>query len=327
MSSRSSIPLVCFALAALAGCHPSSKSKPMDCDNGFAYDSRNFASKIDVGKFGGAEFESSKDAIRQVDQAVERYAQRWSTMCKEYNAGVIDKDAFNAQSMDLRRKMERMDELLVVLTSAPDSDSFQAALREAYAGMVPDQSVDLEVELAVMAQRPGESAFALVAQNAELPSGTKVRMAVTTSAAAHVYIYQVDPAGKVSVLFPDPRIPVINPVPGSTALAIPPAPASFTINEKDIGREQVHVVASTRPMAQLEASMSQAAANPSEVTASELECNARGLEYDDGSECPKSRGLVYDAGTDPGAAYSLKAVNAAADDAVHLVYAFDHSTG
>jgi hypothetical protein len=318
-----------FALAfplVLAGCHPKDKPKPMDCDSGFDYDSRNFASKIEVGKIGGAEFESSKDAIRQVDQAVERYAQRWSTMCKEYNAGIIDKDTYNAQSMELRRKMERMDELLVVLTSAPDSTSFQTALREAYVDMVPEQSVDLEVELAVTAQRPSESSFSVAAPNAKFPSGTKVRFAITTSTAAHVYVYQVDPAGSVTVLFPDPRIPISNPVPAATSLSIPPAPASFTVNEKDIGLEQVHVVASAQPMTQLATTMSQAAADPAAVTPDQLECNARGLEYTAGTECPNSRGLVYDSGSAGGSAeYSLKAVNAAADDTVHLVYAFDHT--
>jgi len=322
-----SLPLIALALPlALVGCHPQGQSKSMDCDSGFDYDSRNFASKIEVGKIGGAEFESSKDAIRQVDQAVERYAQRWSTMCKEYNAGVMDKAAFNAQSMELRRKMEELDELLVVLTTAPDSASFQTALREAYVEMVPEQSVNLEVQLAVTAQRPNESAFAVATQNAQLPSGTKVRFAITTNTAAHVYVYQVDPAGRVSVLFPDPRIAISNPVPATTALMIPPEPASFTVNDKDIGLEHVHVVASVRPMTQLATTMSQAAADPATVTADQLECNARGLEYEAGIECPKSRGLVYDSGPAAGGSeYSLQAVNAAADDTVHLVYDFDHT--
>lgn len=323
MSARFlSASLALASSLALAGCHPNPKSKPMDCDSSFDYDSRNFATKVEVGKFGGAEFESSKDAIRQVDQAVERYSQRWSTMCKEYNAGIMDQATFNAQSMELRRKMERMDELLVVLTTAPDPTSFQAALREAYVDMVPEQSVDLEVQLTVTAQRPNESNFGVAAQNVALPSGSKVRMAVTTSTPAHVYVYQVDPAGQVSVLFPDPRIPIANPVPAATSLTIPPPPASFTVNEKDIGLEQVHVVASVEPLTRLAASMSQAATDPATVTPDQLECNARGLEYEAGTECPTSRGLVYEAGD---ADYSLKAVNAAADDTVHLVYVFDHT--
>ena len=316
-----------LSLASLTGCHPQPGSKRMDCDSDFAYDSRNFATKVDVGKFGSAELQSSKDAIRQVDQAVERYAQRWSTMCKEYNAGIIDADAFNAQSKDLREKMEQLDELLVLLTTAPDAASFQAALREAYVGMVPEQSVDLEVELDVMAQRPGEADFALVAPNATLASGTKLRMLITTTVDAYVYIYQVDANGRINVLFPDPRIGVSNPVPGATALHIPPAPASFTINDQDIGREQVHVVASAKPMDLLQATMARASEDPAAVTSEQLECNARGLEYESGVECPTTRGLVYDAGAEAGAAsqYSMKAVNAAADDAVHLIYGFDHT--
>lgn len=299
----------------------------MDCDSSFAYESRSFASKVEVGKFAGAEFDSSKDAIRQVDQAVERYAQRWSTMCKEYNAGVIDSDAFNAQSKHLRETMERLDELLVMLTTAPDAASFQAALREAYTGMVPEQSVDLEVELDVLLQRPGEADFTLAGLGATCPSGTKLRMLLTTTVDAHIYIYRVDPGGRVDVLFPDPGIGVGNPVPQATGLQLPPAPAWFTVDAQDIGREQVHVIASIEPLDLLQASIARAREDSTAVSVEQLECNARGLEYEVGIECPNSRGLVYDEGLATGAApeYSLKAVNAAADNAVHLIYSFDHS--
>ena len=126
------------------------------------------------------------------------------------------------------------------------------------------------------------------------------------------------------------RIPITNPVPAGTQLRIPNGQASFTLNDQDIGTEHVHVVASATPMTELQSGITQAASNPAAATAESLDCaSARGLEYDAG-DCPTSRGLVYDdAGGAGGNAsgYSVKAVNNAGDDAVHLVYSFEHTAG
>lgn len=300
----------------------------MDCDNTFDYDSRDFATKITASKVGSIELGTSQKAIREVDASVERFAGRWNTLCREWNAGAIDQASFQSQTQAIRTKMERLDELTLILAKATDEATFQMALREAYGSMLGDQpsTVDLALQLGVSAQRPGEPGFEIAADGATLPTGTKVKMTVNANTPAYLYMYQVDPSGAISVLFPDPRIEISNPLLAGADLVVPPS-GTFDVNDKDIGTEQVHVVASINPMPQLASAVGQAAASPTAVTAEELDCaSARGLEYKPADGCPTSRGLGYVA--DPSmSGYSAKAVNAAGDDAVHLIYRFEHTAG
>jgi hypothetical protein len=301
--------------------------KKMDCKAEWDWDSRDFAVKISATQYGSVDFGTSKKAIREVDNRVQQYAVEWGKLCREWNAGAVDQATFGRRSEAISEKMGRLDELMLVLTNAPSEAAYLESLRAAYGTMTETtEQVDLQVNLAVMAKRPSDADYGVAAPNASLPTGTKVQFVVDTSAPAHLYIYQVDAKGGIVPLFPDMRIPVTNPVPAGTQLRIPSGQASFTLNDQDIGIEHVHVVASATPMTELQTSITQTGSNPTAATAKQLDCaSARGLEYDAG-ECPTSRGLVYD---DPegSSGYSVKAVNAAADDAVHLVYSFNHTAG
>lgn len=299
----------------------------MDCDAGFQYDSRNFSGGVSVTKF-SAQFESSREVLREVDQMVERYAQRWGNLCREYNAGALDKDEYQRRSRELTEKMERLDELYLVLTNAPDAATYQQALKQAYATAAPEKAVELGVELRVVAMRPGEQAFTVLPQGASAPTDTRMRFELTLAADAHVYLYQVTAKGEVSPLFPDARIGVSNPVRAGATLSLPPAPSSFRLNAEDIGAEEVHVVVSRAAIPTLGAAIASLAGDPKAVTSAQLDCASRGLELDVGS-CPESRGLVLepagDAGVTNAQAPSLSAINAAGDDGLHIVYRFEHT--
>jgi hypothetical protein len=303
--------------AAAAGCKPTRATDgAIDCDTEIRYDARKVAGKVDAGKF-GASGETSVAAVRQVDEVVERYLSRWKTMCREYNAGVMDKDEYRSEARALRERMEQLDDLIIKLDRAPDAASYQAALRELYTAVVPpEESRDLELELAVHAQRPGDASFAVVADGAELITGTNVYFTLRTSKAAHVYLYQEDAQGAVTVLFPHPQIPVANPLPAGTEVRIPPSQA-FVVNSKDLGTERVHVAASLAPLGNLQPLLQ--AAQPS---AAALACGTRGLELAAAGGCEGTRGLELPTGADAGS--SVHSATAPGDDRIVQVFSFQH---
>lgn len=312
---RSVLTAIVAGAAIMTSCKRVNEPGKIDCDTEIEYQGRVVEGKVEVSKF-GASAKTSIDAVRQIDQVVERYLARWKGMCREYNAGVYSKEDYRVESRAMREKMEQLDGMLMQLANAPDSAAYQAALTAMYQKMVPsEERTTLEVSLRVMAQKPGESGPALVADGARLPTGTKVSFELTPSRPAYVYLYQESPAGEVVVLFPDPRIGR-NPLPGGGALRLPPPPGSFRLNAEDIGTETVHVVASLSPLPQLEATL----AGP-KVTAAAAGCSSRGLEYDAGqAACEGSRGLEYDAG----GGSSLSAVTELGGDRIIQRFSFEH---
>lgn len=304
------------AVAAIMGaCKRVNDPGKIDCDTEIEYQGRVVEGKVEVSKF-GASAKTSIDAVRQIDQVVERYLARWKGMCREYNAGVYSKEDYRAESRAMREKMEQLDAMLMQLSHAPDSAAYQAALTAMYQKLVPSaERTTLEVALRVLAQKPGDAGPALVADGATLPTGSRLSFELTPSRPAHVYLYQESPAGEVVVLFPDPRIGR-NPLPAGAALQLPPPPGSFRLNAEDLGEETVHVVASLSPLPQLEATL----AGP-KVTAAAAGCSSRGLEYEAGSTgCEQPRGLEYDGG---GAA-SLTAVTELGGDRIVQRFSFKH---
>ena len=163
----------------------------------------------------------------------------------------------------------------------------------------------------------------MLPQGSAIPTGTKVRLSADVSSAAFVYVYQVAADDSINVLFPAEQVGG-NPIAAGHELAIPPAPAFFRLDDNDVGREEIHVVASAKPIDSLEAALDRTSTDATATTVAQLDCHARGLTYESGTECPRSRGLVLENG---GGRSSLSGVNTAADDAVHLVYHFEHTAG
>lgn len=305
---------------ALGSCKKSGASGSPDCDTEIRYDARKVAGRVDAGKF-GVQAESSVEAVREVDSAVERYLSRWRTLCMDYKNGAMSPDEYRGEARSLRERMEKLEGLLLVLERAPDAESYQKALKEIYVAMVPqEQAVDLRLEFGVLAQKPGEANYSVVPPNGSIATGTNVYFTVRTSAQAHVYLYQETPAGGINVMFPHPQMPMANPLPAGQDLRIPPKPGYFTLEAEGVGLEQVHVVASLEPLTRLETALGKP-----EPNADELACGARDLSYNPGTNCgvqARTFGLA-EPGDAPGV--SMKAANTAGARSIHQIFAFQHT--
>lgn len=289
----------------------------VDCDT-ISYDARNLSGKLEANQYATAEFATGKQAIREIDASAERFLARWQTVCKDYRNGGISQEEYRDESARMRHKMEELDELALRLEKAPDAATFQSALKEAHQLVVPeDQRSNLGIQLAIWAQRPDESQPSIAPAGATLGTGSTVYVELALAAPAHVYFYQVDANGKTTVIFPDARMGLSNPLPAGS-VRVPPNPGVFTLNDKDLGIEVLHVVAANAPIPELEGAMS----GGGEVSTAKVQCATRGLEYRPAG-CPgKSRGLEFL--PDAGSEYSMRAEPQAADDRVEVTYAFHH---
>lgn len=322
VTSTVGLGVLTLALGLVLGsCKKNGASGNPDCDSEIRYDARKVAGRVDAGKF-GVEAETSIAAVREVDQAVERYSSRWRSLCMDYKNGAMTPEEYRTESRSLRERMETLETQLLVLEHAPDAASYQAALKQIYVSMVPrEQAVDLKLEFGVLAQKPGEQSFTAVAPNGSIATGTKVYFNLRTTAQAHIYLYQETAAGKINVMFPHPQMPMANPLPAGQELRIPPAPGFFTLEADGVGLEQVHLVASLEPLTQLATSLSKP-----QPSAAELACGARDLSYNPGTACDDTQARTFgltEPGTAPGV--SMTAANTAGSRSIHQIFSFQHT--
>jgi hypothetical protein len=324
MRPTSTVALGVLTLAlglVLGSCKKTGASGNPDCDSEIKYDARKVAGRVDAGKF-GVQAETSIAAVREVDAAVERYTSRWRSLCMDYKNGAMTPEEYRTESRALRQRMETLETQLLVLEHAPDAASYQAALKQIYVAMVPaEQAVDLKFDLGVMARKPGEQGFTAVAPDGSIATGTQVYFTLKTTAQAHIYLYQETPAAKVNVMFPHPQMPMANPLPADRELRIPPAPGFFTLQADGVGLEQVHVVASLEPLAQLATSLGKP-----DVSADELACGTRSLTYSPGTTCDDAQARTFgltEPGTAPGV--SMTAANTAGARSIHQIFSFQHT--
>ena len=288
------LPLLAAALV-LAACDGDGNTRNpgrADCDTDIDYNTRRLEARVDVAKYGTAALDTGKEAIREVDQNAERFMNRWKTVCKDYKNGALTREEYRDESNRIRTKMEELEQLAMLLENAGTEQEFAEVLRQAHAAVVPAESrADVSVEVQFMAKRPGEQQFTVAPPGATLATGASVYMNLSLSSVAYVYMYQIDANGQVSPLFPHSGMTVQNPLPAGQPVQIPPG-GSFTLNDKDLGIEDVHIVSSAKPIPALENSLAQAGTGQGNVDAKTLQCNTRGLEYR--PDCPRSRGLVYE---------------------------------
>jgi hypothetical protein len=305
--------------AGLTGCP---EPDGPDCDNEIVYNGRKVEGSIDLGKY-GLKIDTGVEAVRAIDKNVERYLARWMTLCKDYKNDAMSRDDYQSEAKQLRDRMSQLEDLTIRLeaaVAAEDTEAMKLILRQLYVGSAePSAPTDLQLEFAAVADSGG--GFAPVSDGATLKTGDKLYFTVKLSQSAHVYMYQQTPDGEINVLFPHPQMAAANPLPAGTVLRIPPEPGIFTVNDKDIGSERVHVVASLKPMASFASQLQSA----SKGSAPALDCGARGLDYSSGQECPSSRGLDFtEGGGGATQGYTFKAANAAGDDALKHVFTFQH---
>jgi hypothetical protein len=310
----------------------------LDCASEVRYDATSVKGGVNIIGLGSASGDVEQKALREIDKQTGLYIAEAHRLCDEYNKCVLDKDTYAVRSENLRRRMAQAPELIDGLKSAQGDDARRMALSKAYRALVPDDArTEVKLSLSVLAQRPTETAMAPLASGGAVPTGSHLAFVVNVSQAAYVYLFQKSSSGSVDVLFPDPRIPVNNPLPQGSPLRIPQGTAGFKLDDKDIGTESVYVVAALHPMSQLASAADRARAGsaPSgalaQVTAIDPTCKTRGLSLDTDAPpdpgCVRSRGLSLDDGSAPagGAPASLSATSEAADDTIATVFRFEHT--
>ncbi|HWB75954.1 MAG TPA: hypothetical protein VG755_13390 [Nannocystaceae bacterium] len=296
----------------LAGCNRAAgqgtNARRADCDT-LEYEARSLSARVTVPNRASVELDTSKQALREVDEWVEKYFASWSTVCRDYKNGTLTREEYRDETGRIRRAMERFEELALQVEKAASPAEFDQALRATWTAVAPtEEHVDLQLELRVMAKRPGESAFAVAPPGATLPTGTEVYALVKLAATANVQFYQTNARAETTVLFPDPQITLTNPLPADQELRLPPN-GVFVLDDKDLGIEDLHVLATSDAIAAAPAG-----------GGGEADCGERGLVFK-ADTCPETRGLVFE--PRPGE-YSLKAANVAAQRGVHVVYTFHH---
>lgn len=341
--------LVVIAAALALACRPPNSSSStcnpeplLTCESEVEYQGRHTkgsASFMGVGAGGETELK----ALRSVDEQVERMAAEHLELCKQHNACIIDKAEYRAESQKLRERHAKLPLLMEAIKTAPDAEARRQAIREAWSTVVPEpRRTELRLTYAVAAKRPADSAMVSVRSGETLPSGSRLAFGVHVSKPAHVYLVQrKGDKKKLEVLFPDPQIPVKNPLPALTTVRIPGDGQSYVLDAEDLGREQVFVIASLRALSDLESKLAALTPQSSDALAGALagvaaagrsdECT-RGLTLDGGTrDCSLSRGLALapEQGASLGMAGAppVTLTSEAADDTIFAVFSFDHTQG
>jgi eukaryotic-like serine/threonine-protein kinase len=298
-------------------------------------------SSADVGASAVA-FHASADAVQQraleaIDRQRRDLRDALVQLCEDYNKCVFDKATYASRSDDLHRRLAEVPTLLESVQVASTDRARRVALSDAYQRIVPEAArTELKLDFSALARRPGESSMTAAPSGATIPTGSQLAFAVTVSRSAYVYIFEKTAGGAIHSLFPDPaHITIDNPLSPGAPLRIPQGGAFFRIDDKDIGAEDVYLLASLKPIA----SVAQAAeqlrlghrASPvlARVTSIDGNCARRGLSFEEespsSSGCRATRGLTFESERAGAAAPSLAAITDAADDTIYTVYTFNHT--
>jgi hypothetical protein len=312
--------------------------EPLNCDSEVQYQATNVKGGFTVLGVGNAAGSVEQKALRQIDNQTGLYVAEARRLCDEYNKCVLGRDTYATRSENLRRRNAKMPELLDGVKNAPTDDVRRVALAKAYQELVPDDArIDLRLDFSALAQRPNESSLSAIAPGASLPTGSHLAFSLQVSRPAYVYLFEKSATGTLDVLFPDPRIPVPNPIAPGSPLRIPQGTASYKLDDKDIGIETVYMLASLNPVPQLEAAIGKGRDGSvpktgalARVTAIDPQCpQSRGLSLDEESApqsgCVRSRGLSLDNSGSSSSTSSLSTATEAADDTIATLFGFEHT--
>lgn len=293
---------------------------------------------------GAAKFEET--ALRRINEATERFITVQTRLCRDYNACALDKSQYNAESKDIRAKLEQVPVLVDKVRAASSNDDRAVALDSLYRHTVPQEQRVEEVvlRLAVEADLPPDAGGQriMVRPGAPLPTEARVWFWVETMPEAYVYIFQKNAKGDVKVLFPDEQIGTKNPTEEETRVRIPNGEFKFKVNEKDVGIEHVYFAASRKPLASLDQALARVregkttnigqdkllAGFDSLPAVGSTDRNCRGLELDAPatSGCTRKRGLELDVSSGFGEGSSIGAVTEPGDNLIVYNFSFNHTT-
>lgn len=318
-----------------------------------AYDGVKVEGGAHVLNIAGVEGKAEQQALRKIDQQVERFIAAQRTACEEYNKCVLSMNEYKARSQQYSAKLMGVGDLVQTINDGSFGER-KKALYSAYTTLVPvaNRPEHVAFDFGMTATLPASAGGApLMLRPAEpLPTNSKVHFLVQTNAEAYLYLLQrTGPEKKLEVLFPNPRIGTKNPLPGNSPQRIPGSTQHFRVNEKDIGMDYIYVVVSRKEIPAIQQAFEQvlegkvtkleespllARLDKMEIGTPSEGCKTRGLELEDAAPapaanaCTRTRGLVLTDDTAPGKRAKVSAAFATdpGDDVIVKAFPYNHVT-
>lgn len=202
-----------------------------------------------------AKFE--EQAIAQITSSTQQLALELDAQCSKYNACLLDEARWRDEEQRLREHV-RLIEAMQTRPSPAVGDAL-------WANAAPTLAAErLEIAFDVEARRPGGT-FASHASGAPLHSGDELRFRVRTNLPAYVYVLLLASQGTPEQLFPSAAMGTKNPLAAEVIVAIPPAQIGVFTLDQTVGREHLQLIASERPIADVEARLAQLAQQPADA--------------------------------------------------------------
>lgn len=313
----------------------------LDCSSEVAYQGVATEGGVEILSVGDANARYEEQAIRRVNDELGRYVAVQTRLCREYNACVLTREQYLAETKATREAFSTAADLAAKVKAAPAGATRRQALGELYRSVVPEQGRPEELTLTVTmdAELPASvgGGRIVVEPGAPLPTNAHVQFRFVPSAVAYLYVFQKTPGGEVNVLFPHAGIGTKNPAAAGAEAQVPPGGQRFRVNEKDLGTENVYIVASRKPLdtlgkavAELEGGgrdLGSVTRSLSELDASPSgDCGSRALELVDAKvlkeACAQSRGIAMRGAPDSGA--SMQVTTDPGDGVIVRVFSFLH---
>jgi hypothetical protein len=259
--TRQLVSAFCLGLTLALACSPGPGSKPprhnlscpdgttrpaMDCQTDLGLRERVIAANASLGQTGigiGGKYEER--AVGQVTDSTYHLALKLESACKEYNACVGTPESYSAQAQMIREQLGHHVSLVGGLEKGVSAQLGD----EIWSNAVPELAAQrLAMDWRLEAVSNGQTI--IHADGAPLRSGDKFRVVVRPTIAAHVYVLLLSSSGEASVLFPNPAMPLHNPLPGGQEVAIP-NDGTFELDAVT-GDEHLQILASSQPLSDLE---------------------------------------------------------------------------
>lgn len=281
----------------------------MDCNTVVQYQGTEFQSSLSIQNWVDAGLASAPKALRDVDQAATDAQVQFTQTCRAYNSCQVRADDFNRELARTQDQFRALREKVSLLQASGGNPAvLRSTITEVYQSTVPAErraEETLALNFTVQAKDSGSNGPRVVESGGRLRTGAQLVFGIEVSQTAHVYVFQKHQNGTLDVLFPNPGIQSLpNPLPPKTLVRIPPAGQTFTLNDEDLGRENVYIAVSTSPLGDLEKVLSEQGGSPNagsvgpvmrdlfEAGAPECSGKSRGLELAPEDACGTlSRGL------------------------------------
>lgn len=221
----------------------------IDCSQDVGLKGKVVDANASLGKIGlglGASYEEG--AVGEVTDSTYQLALQLESLCKDYNACVMDPSGYQAASSEIRRQLSDHVRLVGHLEGTKSSPEAGDAV---WANARPDlASQRVAVDYRIEAAKAGTSQTMIHRDGDRLNAGDGFRVVLRPSATAHVYVLLLSSQGDSSVLYPDPTMGMPNPATGGTEIAIPPD--GWFVLDSTPGTETVQVLVSKTPLHDLE---------------------------------------------------------------------------